>query len=159
MPAVSPLTPWIWPESPWQRIHIDFAELDKQHYLVVVDAHSKWPEIFPMNSTNASATMAVMNSLSGRYGSPAQVVSDNGPPFSSSEFEFFLRSWGVKPVRVAPYQPFSNGLAERMVQAFKYGLNASKNSMKSLKLRLKDFLNSNRSTPHATTGCTQAKSF
>ena len=24
-PAVAPLHPWIWPTSPWQRIHIDFA--------------------------------------------------------------------------------------------------------------------------------------
>ncbi|RXN20196.1 olfactory receptor 4C3-like protein [Labeo rohita] len=41
-PAGAPLYPWRWPERPWQRIHIDFAEKDKQFFLVVIDSHSKW---------------------------------------------------------------------------------------------------------------------
>ena len=24
-PQVAPLHPWVWPEAPWRRIHIDFA--------------------------------------------------------------------------------------------------------------------------------------
>ena len=24
-PPVAPLHPWVWPEHPWQRIHVDFA--------------------------------------------------------------------------------------------------------------------------------------
>ncbi len=36
VPSVAPLMPWMWPGGPWQRIHIDFAEKDKLHYLVVV---------------------------------------------------------------------------------------------------------------------------
>ena len=44
-PAAAPLHLWIWPTTPWKRIHIDFAGpfLDKM-FLIVVDAHSKWPE-------------------------------------------------------------------------------------------------------------------
>ena len=51
-PAVAPLHPWVWPNSPWKRIHIDYAGpfLNKM-FLVVVDAHSKWPEVIQMSST------------------------------------------------------------------------------------------------------------
>ncbi|KAJ8333617.1 hypothetical protein SKAU_G00416250 [Synaphobranchus kaupii] len=44
-PGLAPLHPWMWPSSPWERIHVDFAGPFEGHmYLVVVDAHSKWPE-------------------------------------------------------------------------------------------------------------------
>ncbi|XP_033095838.1 uncharacterized protein K02A2.6-like [Anneissia japonica] len=43
---LSPMTPWIWPNQPWKRIHIDYAQKDKRDYLVVVDSYSKWPELF-----------------------------------------------------------------------------------------------------------------
>jgi len=47
-PAVAPLMPWMWPSNSWHRIHIDYAEDENGHYLIVVDAHSRWPEIFFM---------------------------------------------------------------------------------------------------------------
>ena len=32
----------------WQRVHVDFAETDKQMYVVLIDSHSKWIEVFPV---------------------------------------------------------------------------------------------------------------
>ena len=63
VPTVAPLMPWVWPISPWSRIHIDFAQKDRQDFLVIVDAHSKWPEIIMMNSTTTSATIRVLRDL------------------------------------------------------------------------------------------------
>ncbi|GAA6075365.1 uncharacterized protein K02A2.6-like, partial [Tachysurus ichikawai] len=40
-PPCAPLHPWSWTTTPWERIHIDYAEVDKQHFLVIVDVHSK----------------------------------------------------------------------------------------------------------------------
>ena len=42
-PPTAPLHPWTFPNRPWQRVHADFASVDGKHYLVVVDAYSKWP--------------------------------------------------------------------------------------------------------------------
>ena len=51
-PAVAPLHPWLWPSKPWQRVHIDFAgPFQNRMYLIVVDAHSKWPEVIEMTTT------------------------------------------------------------------------------------------------------------
>ena len=140
VPTVAPLMPWVWPRSPWNRIHIDFAQKDKQDFLVIVDAHSKWPEIIMMNSTTTSATIRVLRDLFSKYGIPNQVVSDNGPQFSSEEFRHFLKMNGVKQVLVAPYHAASNGAAERMVQSFKRSLSASKSTNRSTQQCLDSFL-------------------
>ena len=36
---------WVYPGAPWERIHIDLAKQNKDHYLSVMDAFSKWPEV------------------------------------------------------------------------------------------------------------------
>ena len=119
-PAVAPLHPWIWPARPWQRIHVDFAgPFLGTSFLIVVDAHSKWPEVIEMSSTTAAKTIQVMRHLFSQYGLPQQLVSDNGPQFVSEEFGLFLKQNGVKHIKTAPYHPSSNGLAERFVRTFK----------------------------------------
>ena len=48
-PQKAPLHPWIWPTKPWQCIHIDFAgPFQGKMFFLLVDAHSKWPEIYEM---------------------------------------------------------------------------------------------------------------
>ena len=56
---------------------------------------------------------------------PAQIVSDNGPPFQSVEYSEFLQQNGIQRILVSSYHPSSNGLAERFVQTFKYALESS----------------------------------
>ena len=56
MSPEAPLRPWVWPARVWQRVHVDFAEKDKQMYLVFIDSHSKWIEVFLMTSTTSIKT-------------------------------------------------------------------------------------------------------
>ena len=74
-PTVTPLHPWVWPDAPWKRLHVDFASpfLGKT-FLIHVDAHSKWPEVIPMPSTTYQSTIDVLCSLFSRYGLPEQLV-------------------------------------------------------------------------------------
>ena len=96
-PPKFPLNPWLWPTKPWSRIHIDFAgPLFGKTYFVVIDAHSKWPEVFTMSSTTSSHTIDVLRHLFACYGIPDQIVSDNGPQFTSEEFLSFLKSNGIR---------------------------------------------------------------
>ena len=105
-PPVAPLRPWVWPTKPWERIHIDFAgPFQGKMYLIAVDAHSKWPEVYEMAQTTATKTITVLRHLFSTYGLPEQVVSDNGPQFTSEEFATFMKANGIKHVRVAPYHP------------------------------------------------------
>ena len=86
-PKSVPLLLWPWATEPWQRIHVDFAEDKGQQFLLVVDSHSKWMEVFPMARTSASDTIAALRSLMARYGLVHELVSDNGPQFISNDFK------------------------------------------------------------------------
>ena len=159
-PAVAPLHPWLWPAKPYQRLHLDFAGpfLGKM-YLIVVDSHSKWPEVIEMTTTTSEKTIAELRKLFSAYGLPEQVVTDNGPKFTSEEFSVFMRLNGIKHIRVAPYHPSSNGAAERFVQTFKKAMKDSSNVAGGVQQRLAAFLLSYRSTPHATTKEAQCQLF
>nr|XP_040226826.2 uncharacterized protein K02A2.6-like [Anopheles coluzzii] len=104
-----------WPEAPgpWYRIHVDYAgPLNGEWYLVIVDSFSKWPEVIPTSSTTTTATISILRNIFARFGNPVTLVSDNGPQFTSRDFESFCRQNGVEHIRTAPYHPQSNGLAE-----------------------------------------------
>ena len=50
-----------------------------------MDAHSKWPEVIQMTSTSAEQpTVIALRQLFGSYRLPLQLVSDNGPQFTSA---------------------------------------------------------------------------
>ncbi|KAL2077680.1 hypothetical protein ACEWY4_027184 [Coilia grayii] len=158
-PGLTKLHLWPWPTAPWQRIHIDFAgPFEGRTFFVVVDAHSKWPEVILMDSTSSAKTIEVLRGLFSHYGVPEVLVSDNGPQFTSEEFANFLTSNGIKHKRSAPFHPATNGLAERSVQTFKHSLKASK-GMASVQKRLDAFLLQYRNTAHATTKETPAMLF
>ena len=71
------------PDYPWQVVGTDFFELDKKHYLVVVDYFSRYPEVVKMNSTTSACTIActiaALKNIFARYGIPEIIRSDNGP--------------------------------------------------------------------------------
>ena len=124
-----------------------------------MDAHSKWPEVFEMPNTSSSKTISVLRQLFSSHGLPHQLVSDNGPQFTSSEFALFLKANGVKHIRCSPYHPSSNGLAERFVQTFKQAMKSSVRDGPSPQHRLANFLFTYRTTPHAITNRTPCMLF
>ena len=85
-------------------------------FLLVIDAHSKWPEIHVMTDTIAGKTIKVMRLLFAQFGLPKQLVSDNGPQFVSEEFGEFFKAHGVKHLRSTPHHPATNGAVEWLVR-------------------------------------------
>lgn len=159
-PAVAPLHPWVWPSRVFQRVHVDFAgPFQGVMFFVAVDAYSKWPEVFIMQSTTVTKTIDVLRQMFSAYGLPDQIVSDNGPQFTSEEMAIFMKMNGVKHTRSAPYHPSTNGLAERFVQSLKQSLKSSSNSGRPLSQRVYNFLLTYRSSVHATTGVTPSSLF
>ena len=119
-------------------------------FLIAVDAFSKWPEVVEMTSTTAAQTIKVLRDIFSHHGLPEHIVSDNGPQFVSSDFADFCKNNAIKHLRVSPYHPASNGLAERMVQTFKQAMRRTKNDG-PWQHRIANFLLTYRTTPHTTT--------
>ena len=116
--------------------------------LVAVDTFSKWPEVFVVTSTLPAYTTDKLRVMFATHGLPLMLVSDNGPPFSSTEFHHFVSRNGISHRRVPPYHPSSNGLAENMVKTVKQALNkASKGD--SIEAKISKLLASYRNTPHS----------
>ncbi|CAC5370731.1 unnamed protein product [Mytilus coruscus] len=57
--------------------------------------------------------------LMSRFGYIDELVSDNGPQFSSLEFKRFATEYGFKHTTSSPHYAQSNGQAERSVQTIK----------------------------------------
>ncbi|CAC5419148.1 unnamed protein product [Mytilus coruscus] len=112
-----------------------------------------------MSSTTSEKTINALRCLFSSHGIPTEIVSDNGPQFTSSEFETFLKKNGVKHILSAPYHPSSNGEAERAVRTFKQAMKTVKNESGTLSEKLCRFLLGYRTTPHSTTKRTPAELF
>ena len=155
-PPIAPLHPWHWPTRPWTRLHIDYAgPLCGRMCLVVIDAHSKWIEVFPVPSATSLATIEKLRFVFSQFGLPETVVSDNAPYFVSQELESFLKQNGIKHPTSAAYHPASNGLAERAVQTLKNGLKKVRKG--SLESRIAKVLFTYRIAPQGTTGSSPAE--
>ena len=78
-PAKSPLHPWEWPSQPWFRIHLDYAgPFMGKMFLIIVDAHSKWIDVHPTNSSTSEITIEKLRITFANLGLPHQIVTDNG---------------------------------------------------------------------------------
>ncbi|XP_054278977.1 uncharacterized protein K02A2.6-like [Macrosteles quadrilineatus] len=161
--SLAPLQPWAWPKHNWQRLHLDFASFEGKEFLILVDGHSKWIEVFYMPTTTARQTIEKLRHGFATFGLPTTIVTDGGPQFTSQEFNDFLSSNGIHHVLSPPYHPASNGLAERAVQTVKHALHrqllhdAKYNQSRSLQHRIDSFLFSYRNTPHTITNLTPSE--
>ena len=126
LPPKQPVHPWIPPEEPWIRVHIDHAINFKGHnWLVMVDAYSKYPCIHMMSSITTKATIRKLEEDFSHFGYPHAIVSDNATCFSSAEFKTWCAERGIEHLHGAPYHPETNGAAERLVQTFKQSVKKS----------------------------------
>ena len=113
--------------------------------MILVDAHSKWMDIYTMSSITTEATIWNLKASFSMHGLPDVLVTDNGPSFKSEGFCQFVSLNGIQP-----YHPASNGQAERAVQTFKNAM--KKLSGGSVQDRVNRFLFHYHVTPQSTTG-------
>ena len=85
-------------------------------FMLLMNAHSKWPEILEMTSTTAGNITATLRRVFSAFGLTEQVVKENGPQFVSCEFVDFMEGNGIKHIHTATYHPSSNGAVERLGQ-------------------------------------------
>lgn len=144
---------WPFPARPWSRVHADFlGPIGGETYLILVDARSKWLEVFPRASTSANNTIEKLSEAFARWGLPRQLVSDNGPPFTSREFSVYLTNNGVEHLFSAPYHPASNGAAENAVRIIKKVIKKAVRQRQNINTAINTFLLHYRNTAHCTTG-------
>ena len=129
------------PELPWSLISADIFEWNGIHYLVVVDSYSGWFELDTLHSLTSAAVIRKLKRQFAQHGSPEQMLSDNGPQFSSREFKEFSVRYNFQHVTSSPLYPQSNGLAENAVKQAKDLLEKTKRDGSDLCLGLLNLRN------------------
>lgn len=160
-PSKVQLSSWKEARKFFERIHIDFFHYDKTTFLILVDAYSKWFDVKIMRKDyTCKRVIEELRSIFCYFGLPDIIVSDNGPPFGSKEFNFFCESNGILCWKSPPYHPQSNGMAERGVSTVKKFLKKmfieGKNKQ-PMELLLQNFLLKYRNTPSTTTNQTPSE--
>ena len=56
-------------------------------FLIVINACSKWMEVYPTSSISATTTIELLRWVFPTYGLPDMAVSDNGTGFTSEKFD------------------------------------------------------------------------
>ena len=125
--------------------------------MVLIDLHSKWPEIRATSTITTSAIRDFLADCFTRWGLPEQIITDNGRQFISSEFEAFLLQHGIRHCKTSFYHPQANGAVERFNRVVKDCLKTSRADDTPPKEALRAMLASYRATAHATTGVSPAE--
>ena len=78
----------------------------KTECIVVIDAHSKWPEVIEMMNTTTQKTKTELQQLFFMYGLRAHLVSDSSQ-FTSEECVSFMKKKRVKHILLCslPFRP------------------------------------------------------
>lgn len=56
-------------------------------FLIVVNVHSKWPEVLKMNRTTATHNVEILRTLFARNELAEHLINENGPTFVPEEFK------------------------------------------------------------------------
>jgi len=107
------------PDYPWQVVGSDLFENNKEHYLIVVDYFSRYPEVVRLGTTTFSAVITTLKGVFFRYGIPEVLRTDNGPQYESQRFLEFTTDYSITHITSSPRYPQSNAKAEHTVKTVK----------------------------------------
>ncbi|VFQ73599.1 unnamed protein product [Cuscuta campestris] len=83
--------------------------------VVAIDYFTKWVEAEPLAGiTGRQMIDFVGTNILCKFGVPKQIISDNGIQFEETEFQDFLKTWGIQHTKVSVAYPQANGQVENV---------------------------------------------
>jgi transposase InsO family protein len=155
----APLQMTTLPPHPWHTVNVDFAGPfpTGEYLLVVIDAYSRFSEVEIVHTTAARGTIGKLDRIFSTHGIPKVLKSDNGPPFSSTEFKVFVQERGIRHQKSTPLWPQANAEAENFMKPLTKTIRSAHVEGRDRKKFLYQFLLNYRATPHSTSGIAPAK--
>jgi transposase InsO family protein len=148
------------PTAPFQVTALDITGPYKttprgnKYLLTFIDHFSKFTEAFPIvDQTAETCARVYATQIVSRYGTGAQLVTDQGSAFMSSFFQETCKVLGIRRTRTTSYHPASNGMLERwhkdLHTALSHYVNAANTDWDTI---VPFFLMAHRAQPHSSTG-------
>ena len=106
------------PPRPWHTIHMDYkGPIANKYYVhVSIDALTRFATVDITTSTSADTLLPILDKMWATHGTCDQIITDNGPPYASSEFSRYCKRMGIQHNPTAPQHPEGNGLAENFMK-------------------------------------------
>ena len=98
-----PLIPHEVPNRAWAKVDCDIFEFKNKSYVVTVDYYSNFFEVDRLDSLTSQALIKKLKPHFARYGIPDILVTDNGPQFTSEEFQKFSATYQLEHTTSSPY--------------------------------------------------------
>ena len=105
--------------EPMERLAIDTigplkADDDGHKYIVVIiDCFSRWVELYATKEATGIEAARALYQHMGRYGTCAQLISDNGSQYTSELMNELIHLGGMQVHRITPYSHEENAIVER----------------------------------------------
>ena len=113
--------------QPMELVHVDYVGMEVtvaanekpvvKNALVVVDHFTCYVQAFVTNNHTAYTTARVLyNNFFSVFGFPQKLISDQGTEFTGDVIAAMCKLLGIEKIRTTPYNPQTNGSAERVHQ-------------------------------------------
>ena len=107
------------PNQAWTKIAGDPFCLHGHYYLLTIDYYSKFIVTETLKNLQSSTVINKCKKTLSQFGTPKELVTDNGPEFSSHYFKSLSKTWDFEHRTSSPRFHQSNGLVERSIQTVK----------------------------------------
>ena len=122
----------------WSKVGTDLFSIEDIDYLVTVDYTSNFIGVDRLENTDSRAAVRKLKTHLARYGILDQVISDNGPQFTSDSF---AHSWDFGHITSSPGYSQSNGMVESAVKTAKKIIRKASKAKSDVYLALLDHRN------------------
>jgi len=128
-----------------------------EYVFVVVDYYIRYFKVDILKSVTSATFIGSLERIFCFHGLPQALETDNGPQFTSEEFGTFLKANGIQHRTSTPLWPQANGEVECQNRSLLKTLKIAQAEKKDLKVDMRKFLATYRTTPHSSTGVSPAK--
>uniref|UniRef100_A0ABM0M197 Uncharacterized protein K02A2.6-like n=1 Tax=Saccoglossus kowalevskii TaxID=10224 RepID=A0ABM0M197_SACKO len=115
----------IYSTEPMNTIGIDISEFEGSQYLLIVDYYAGYIWAYKLHNMTSSTVISKIDEIFSNFGYPTDLISDNGPQLTSSEFKEYCQTHEIRHTTSAPNHQQANGHAERNIYTVKIMLKKS----------------------------------
>lgn len=78
------------PSKSFEVVHLDTLKIQKEPFLTIIDAFSKYAQIYKLTSLNATEIVPNLIQFFAYLGIPKTIIVDNGTEFKNKNFQELL---------------------------------------------------------------------
>ena len=110
-PSETPIIPKI-TDQPWTKCAADLFRLQCQYHLLIADYYSKFTAVKNLQNPQSETVIDKWKKVFSQFSITKELITDNGPEFSSHKFCSLSKIWGILHKTIGSYYHQSNDLKQ-----------------------------------------------